>query len=1137
MKGKSFFTVILVLINLICFAQIKNNPDKQRQVSKSKYQPKTVIVKFKPDFKHVVENHKMLEAYSSVSNDLRSCKGISLTKLFKSAQPPSRSHNERGDEMVDLSLISEFTYQADISVEKIIAAFYKSGLVEYAEPKYITQAEYKFEYTPNDRYAQKDSTQALLFQRHNTYAAWNISKGDTNVVIGIIDTGIDFTHPDLAGNIKYNYADPLGDGVDNDHDGYIDNYRGWDFGSNDNNPKYVGTFSHGVSVQSLSSAVTDNTIGMAGTGFKCKALPLKISDNSGSLLNGYAAIVYAADHGCKIINCSWGGATYSKTDQLSVNYAAINHDVLIVASAGNDLDIDLDYYPASYDNVLSVTGLDARFAANHIDTVEVRGTVSATQGNIYSFNVDVGAINGGWAATPGGYKPFAGTSFASPVVAGAAGLIRSKYPLLSAAQVGELIRVNGSILDTFPETFPESRYKLGRKMDMYKALTNLTIPSVRMKSFSTTSKFSDSIYFSGDTVTITNQFFNYLSKANNVTITMRCINGLATVIDSISVLGMIDSLTGKSNSSDGFKIVIKSDSVDSKVELVMFYSDPSKNYSDFQGFKIPINPSYITIDTNQLSLSIGNAGRLGYNTYSIYTAPGHFDGVGFNYGAFDLLYESGLMIGLDTHRVSNSVRNSGSAGYDSDFKIIKNLRYSSSTIKDVETKSTYNDSLATNIIGVSIEQRSYAWKNSPNDKYIIVEYQIKNNRSTVIDSLYAGIFADWDIDVGDGDPNFYTNNRADWDDEDKIGYAYHSAFGSKLAGITLLTNDPPSCFSIDNNYVGGNDINMTDGFSSPEKYYAMSSGVYRKQAGTSGTGNDISQVVSTQLKNITPNEIRTIAFAFLAGDNLLDIKTTAKAAKAKFKSIKTGPLPVISNQHICAKDSVDISIIPSNGTLFNFYDTLNAITPIHQGANYTLINVHNPDTVYIANNDSLFTSNAVPFIVSKDNMIADFYLLPDTIDLSKNRTVYFVNESLNTNSIFWDFGDGTTNSGSVTKHDYTVAGTYHVKLKTTSTASCTDSITKTLLVTGTITGIDEALSNGIIKIYPNPVGNVLNIDFATENYQGLNVSVFDALGKEIYSSIANAQTVNINMAAQPSGVYYLKLKSEGTVSTKKFLKY
>ena len=186
-------------------------------------------------------------------------------------------------------------------------------ITEYVEPYYLP----KLTYTPSDTIT--DNQRYLdLMEAEN---AWDITKGDTTIVIGITDTGWDTSHPDLLDNVKINYNDPI-NGVDDDNDGYIDNYIGWDLGMDDNDAMWESS-AHGTNVSGIAAAATDNVTGIAGVGFNTKFMPIKISNSVGVLTRAYQGVVYAADHGCFIINCSWGSFVPSQFGQDIIDYATI----------------------------------------------------------------------------------------------------------------------------------------------------------------------------------------------------------------------------------------------------------------------------------------------------------------------------------------------------------------------------------------------------------------------------------------------------------------------------------------------------------------------------------------------------------------------------------------------------------------------------------------------------------------------------------------------------------------------------------------------------------------------------------------------------------------------------------------------
>ena len=116
--------------------------------------------------------------------------------------------------------------------------------------------------------------------------SWDFTHGDSTFVVGVVDSGVDYTHEDLQENLAYNYDDPI-NGVDDDTDGYIDNYYGWDFGSNDHDPMVDGfSFAaHGSTICGIIAASTDNEIGTSSSAFNCRYLPVKITNSSGQIID------------------------------------------------------------------------------------------------------------------------------------------------------------------------------------------------------------------------------------------------------------------------------------------------------------------------------------------------------------------------------------------------------------------------------------------------------------------------------------------------------------------------------------------------------------------------------------------------------------------------------------------------------------------------------------------------------------------------------------------------------------------------------------------------------------------------------------------------------------------------------------
>ena len=269
--------------------------------------------------------------------------------------------------------------------------------------------------------------------------AWDIYTGDPNYRVAVIDTGIDFNHPDLQGNIWVNPGEIANDGIDNDGNGYIDDVRGWNFVTNTNNPQDGN--GHGTHVSGTIAAKGNNGIGVAGVAWNAKIVPLKfLSDTgSGTTANAIKAIDYCTANGIKLSNNSWGGGLFdSLLLQAITNAGAVDH--LFIAAAGNSaLNIDVSLsYPASYNlsnmvNVASTTNTGTLSVFSNFGVATVH--VGAPGSNIFSTWPIALTVVG----QPNGYNSISGTSMAAPHVTGLAALLRGKMPSWTATQVRSAI--------------------------------------------------------------------------------------------------------------------------------------------------------------------------------------------------------------------------------------------------------------------------------------------------------------------------------------------------------------------------------------------------------------------------------------------------------------------------------------------------------------------------------------------------------------------------------------------------------------------------------------------------------------------------------------------------------------------------
>ncbi len=317
--------------------------------------------------------------------------------------------------------------------------------IEYAEPNYI----YNHNAVSTDPYYTNGSLWGMYgptISPANQYgsqagAAWAAGHtGSASVYVGVIDEGIQFTHPDLSGQVWTNPYDPV-DGIDNDGNGYVDDVHGWDFDKNDNTIYDGGTNGlvdkHGTHVSGTIGAKA-NTIGVVGVNWNVTIISAKfLGRRGGTLANAVKAVDYFTDlktrHGLNIpaTNNSWGGGGFSQALKDAITRAN-NANILFVAAAGNDgnnTETNTSY-PSGYNNanIIAVAAIDNNGGL-------------ASFSNYASTKVDLGAPGVGvWSTVAyNSYSSYSGTSMATPHVTGGVALYMSTHPGASAATIKSAI--------------------------------------------------------------------------------------------------------------------------------------------------------------------------------------------------------------------------------------------------------------------------------------------------------------------------------------------------------------------------------------------------------------------------------------------------------------------------------------------------------------------------------------------------------------------------------------------------------------------------------------------------------------------------------------------------------------------------
>ena len=343
------------------------------------------------------------------------------------------------------------------AVDAVLAELRADPSVAWAEPVYVTTLPGTVAAVPvNDpRTAEQYS-----LDRMKVRDAWSLTTGGATVV-AVLDTGLQWDHPDLQGIVAYNTAELGGgkesNGIDDDGNGRVDDWRGWDFVGDDNNP--ADDNAHGTWVSGIIAATENNGVGVAGVSWSDKVLPVKIMNaaGTGDTSDLVAGIDYAVKRGAKVINMSIAGFPYSQAVQDAINRAWASGAIL-VAAAGNYRTSERTF-PADFANVVGVSGTQADDEFTNWSNFGSWVEVSAPGAAITTTNCT-------YCNTWGPYAAISGTSFSSPNVAGVVSLMRARFPSYTNRQIVDRLYAT---VDDLGYAGRDARYGFGR-VNAYRAV-------------------------------------------------------------------------------------------------------------------------------------------------------------------------------------------------------------------------------------------------------------------------------------------------------------------------------------------------------------------------------------------------------------------------------------------------------------------------------------------------------------------------------------------------------------------------------------------------------------------------------------------------------------------------------------------
>jgi hypothetical protein len=775
----------------------------------------------------------------------------------------------------DLERTYEIRYSSGLDPAFVASKLAQLPGVAYAEPHYVMHTQL----VPND--PRIGDAGHDYFANHGVFSAWDVTQSSSDIIIAIVDSGTDYTHPDLAGKYWRNpnpglvaTLSPVLSHIANDTIGW--NF--WNSGPIDNpeqtaDPRPNGS-DHGTHVAGLAAANTNNGIGIAGTGFNSTYMIVRVGGTEAeptSIGYGYQGILYAALYGADVINCSFGGITFSAFGQDVVTFANSLGSV-IVGAAGNT-NSETGFYPASYPEVLSVGAIQSN---------DIRSTFST-----FGYDLDVVARGTSVLSTilGNGYALNSGTSMASPIVAGIAALVRHEFPSWSPDRVRHQIR-SSSNNAFYGGNSLNLAFKLGKgKVDASRAVT-VPLPGVQIRNVRFLADDDSKLSF-GEDGNIRLTLINHgAPTSGSFTLESVALNNNMTVGSGSAIaVGVIQ--TGDSVQVD-IPIFIQENFDFTETPTVrLMMNDSGTTYTDFEIIAFD-DFLYDVIDVNRAVTSFATNGTIGYENATAGTG-----GIGFQpivettnglQQLESLLYEAGLMISLTSERgvfMVNQVRSTN--GSDTHFRPKAAFTVNEpGSISDADGVAIFTSEGFPAAPPLEVIQEVYAFSEAAVNRSVFVKYTIRNTSTELIRNVRAGLFADWDI----GD---YEDNTVSYSAEDSILYAYSPDELDTYPYVTIAHLGPiSSALAIDNSYDGVADsVNFgtyfsassssQNGYTRQEKLWSLTAETVK----TSVSNKDVAMATASGSFMLAPQQEMVVGFVMAFGETLPILRAQIAASRAK----------------------------------------------------------------------------------------------------------------------------------------------------------------------------------------------------------------------------------------------------------------
>jgi serine protease len=799
------------------------------------------------------------------ANELLPQKAAQIESI-KKALPIS----ERSSSLAKLTVVRAMNAQ---TAQELVAELNNDSRVEYAEMRPLRELDGEripgrdygnsLDAVPNDPYySQQWGLQAVEAE-----AAWTEVLGDPSVTIAVVDLGVWFGHPELEATRWQNDEELSGlPEVDDDGNGYIDDFYGYDFISGDGDPTpdpFEPSQSHGTHVAGIAAATRNNGRGIAGIASGCRIMGVRAGQDD-DIIYGYEGILYACRSGAKIINCSWGGSSDSQYEREVIQYV-LDQGCVIVVSAGNG-NTTLPHYPAAIEGVLSVaaTGVGDMSAvfSHHGPWVKV----SAPGINILSTIWD---DNGAPI-----YAAWQGTSMSAPLVAGICALTAVKFPELSGRELAARVIGSSNPIDG-ANPWRAGQVGLGR-VNAWRAVAD-ELDGVRIEGIELAEQNGngDDRISPGETAELTISVVNQLSPVDGVIGTITSSLDSLNISNPISVYG---SLSTGGPFVGGSPFQMTQSALAARKRSVPITIDWTRGDGRVIGRTVQnvvFDTSWVSVDNGKIRLGFGEDGSLGYHDFVNNVTLG--PGLRIEGAPTHTLYHGSFMLGANSQVADNAYGSVDTKSFDWIAAEGEYAHFVAPDRSDLEARASFDDrgSQPFDQLFARVDAAAIAWTDEAARNFLILEYTVTNRSVNPWTNACIGLFMDWDVVAS-------SMNIGGYDAEGDLAYAAQFHGGYSMIGVASLGQSLTTVQTLNSNV----EFDPDSAWGDARKWELLNSGI-----GSSVLDPmEISQIIAYGPLMIDAQGSQTVAFAIVAGESPAELQAAAETARARYG------IPVVNNK-------------------------------------------------------------------------------------------------------------------------------------------------------------------------------------------------------------------------------------------------